>query len=97
MRIDGPLQLPENLQPENTQRSATSNSSSGSTQASSTQDKTQLSASAQNLDHLKSALAQTPEIRQDRVEALRQAIGSGNYHVSDQQLATAIYSELRNS
>ena len=35
-----------------------------------------------------------PEMRQDRVDQLRHAIGSGTYSVSDEQLANAMLSDV---
>jgi anti-sigma28 factor (negative regulator of flagellin synthesis) len=35
--------------------------------------------------------AQVPEVRQDHIAALRQAIERGEYHVSDRQIADALY------
>jgi len=40
--------------------------------------------------------ASTPEIRQDRVEQLRQAISSGTYSVSNEQLADAMLRDALN-
>ena len=36
-----------------------------------------------------------PEVRDQRVEALRQAVGKGEYAVSDGQIAEALMSDLR--
>jgi len=37
---------------------------------------------------------QMPEVRQERVAALRQAIQNGQYHVSDRRIADAIHAQL---
>jgi len=37
---------------------------------------------------------QMPDVRQDRVAALKQAMQSGHYHVSDRQIAEAIHAQL---
>jgi flagellar biosynthesis anti-sigma factor FlgM len=42
------------------------------------------------LSGLQAQVASAPEIRQGRVDQLRQAIGSGSYSVSNEQLAGAI-------
>ena len=42
------------------------------------------------LSGLEAKVASAPDIRQDRVEQLRQAIASGTYSVSDEQLADAM-------
>ena len=94
MRVDGPIYLPENLQPQKVDRSRSGSNQNQASGVSSNQDRAQLSVDRGRIDQLKVNLASVPEVRQDRVEALRQAMGSGNYQVSDQQLAEAIHSEL---
>ena len=46
------------------------------------------------VSQLAAKVQQMPDIRQDRVEALRQAVQSGQYQVSDQQIADAIGANL---
>jgi anti-sigma28 factor (negative regulator of flagellin synthesis) len=58
------------------------------------QDQAQLSVDGQAIQQLKTTLSGVPEIRQERVNALRQAVSSGNDQISDQQLSNAIASEL---
>ncbi len=94
MRVDGPIYLPENLQPQKVDRSRSGSNQNQSSAVSSNQDHAQLSVDSGRIDQLKVNLASVPEVRQERVEALRQTIGSGNYQVSDQQLADAIHSQL---
>jgi flagellar biosynthesis anti-sigma factor FlgM len=40
---------------------------------------------------LQTKLAETPDIRQDRVDALRKAMQDGTYQVSNEDLANAIF------
>jgi len=94
MRIDGPLPLPESSQPQRTQKSGTSSNQRNLTPTRSSQDQTLLSVDTQRVDQLKGSLSQLPEIRQDRVAALREAVANGSHQVSDQQLADAIHSQL---
>jgi len=94
MRIDGPLPLPESLQPEKTQKSGASSTPNRPAPTNSNQDQTRLSVDANRLDQLKTALSQVPEIRQERVAAVREAMGNGSYQVTDQQLADSIHSQL---
>ena len=54
----------------------------------------EVSLSETNVTALKAQLANLPSIRQDRVQALRQAIHSGTYQVSGKQLANAIHADL---
>ena len=39
-------------------------------------------------------LQQLPDVRQERVAALRQAVQSGQYRASDQQIADALHAQL---
>jgi flagellar biosynthesis anti-sigma factor FlgM len=94
MRVDGPLPFTENLQPEKVGRSGSSNQQSRPAPVDSDQDQAQLSVDNGTIQHLKSSLSQVPEIRQDRVDALRQAVSNGSYQISDQQLSDAIGSDL---
>jgi negative regulator of flagellin synthesis FlgM len=94
MRIDAPLPLPENMQTPNVTRSGPSAPQSPAAQVTSGQDKAQLSVDSATVQQLKSTLSQLPEVRQERVNALRQAVNDGSYQVSNQQLADAIGSDL---
>jgi negative regulator of flagellin synthesis FlgM len=95
MRVDAPLPLPENLQPQKVERSGSSTNQSRLASVESNQDKAQLSVNSERIEQLKAALSRVPEVRQERVDALRQALGKGSYQVTDQQLADAIHSELQ--
>jgi len=94
MRADAQLPLPENLQPNKVQGSGSSTNQNRPGPVKANQDKAQLSVDSKTVEHLKAVLSQVPEVRQDRVEALRQAVGNGSHHVTDQQLTDAIHSEL---
>lgn len=94
MRVDGPLPLPDNLQPQKVGSARSGSTQNSSTAVQSNQDQAQLSVDNETIQQLKANLAQVPEVRQERVEALRQVVGNGNYQVSDQQLADAIHSNL---
>jgi flagellar biosynthesis anti-sigma factor FlgM len=94
MRIDAALPLSENQQPSKVTRSGSTGQQSNSAAVGSSQDQAQLSANGAVVQQLKANLSQVSEVRQDRVDALRQAVASGNYQVSDQQLADAIGSDL---
>jgi len=43
---------------------------------------------------LAAQLKQMPDVRQERVAALRQTVQSGQYQVSDEQLAAALHTQL---
>ena len=50
--------------------------------------------SASNAGGLLSQLKQMPDVRQQRMQALKDAIQSGKYRVSDRQIASALYAKL---
>jgi len=45
---------------------------------------------------LQQRLAQTPDVRQERVDSIKQAMQAGTYNVSDSQLADAMFKEFFN-
>jgi flagellar biosynthesis anti-sigma factor FlgM len=53
-------------------------------------DQANLSADAQQFSNLRSAISNVPDVRQDRVASLQQAVQSGSYSVSNQQIAAAL-------
>jgi negative regulator of flagellin synthesis FlgM len=58
-------------------------------------DQANLSSDAQQLSSLSGALASVPAIRQDRVAPLSQAVQSGTYSVSNQQIAQSLVRDFR--
>jgi flagellar biosynthesis anti-sigma factor FlgM len=57
-------------------------------------DQTHLSFDQSRVRALESQALAQPEVRQQRVELLRQSLGKGEYSVSDNQLADAIIADL---
>ena len=57
------------------------------------QDRASISAEARQVSELRTELSGLPDIRQDRVEALRRAIQEGSFQVSDKQIADALLSD----
>lgn len=94
MRIDSAIPPLENQSTSQVGNSGSSGPSSRASAVPSGQDQAQLSVDSGTVQTLKARLGQTPEIRQDRVNALRQAISDGTYQVSDRQLSDAIGSAL---
>lgn len=89
MRVDltkAGLELPE---PSNAGRAGQTASDSGSGT-----DQASLSFDQARVQSLETQVLAQPEIRQAKVEALRQAIGDGEYAVSPGQVADAMTSEL---
>lgn len=59
------------------------------------QDRVELSRDAIVIDAARKAIADTPAIREDKVEALRQQIQNGTYQVPSEQIADKILAETR--
>ncbi len=57
-------------------------------------DEVQFSADGEKVQKLKTNLNNLPDVRQDRVAALKQAFQEGSYNVSSQQVAGAMFSDL---
>ena len=94
MRFDGIGQVPDGQSPERTDPSGSSSHKGGESRTKAITDQTQLSASQSRVQDLKAELTRLPDVRQERVAALRQAIGNGSFHPSDQQLADAILGDF---
>ena len=94
MRVNAPLSFPENLPSQKVARSGSSTQQNRSVPVDSGQDQAQLSVDNDTIQQLKTNLSQVPEVRQERVDALRQAVSDGSYQVSDQQLSDAMGSDL---
>jgi flagellar biosynthesis anti-sigma factor FlgM len=54
------------------------------------EDKTSLSVDTLNISSLKAQALNSPQVRQDKVEALRQSIQNGDYKVEPDKIAQAI-------
>ena len=50
-------------------------------------DRVEISQLGKDIQVAKQAVAQAPEIRQDKVDALKQSIASGNYNISAEEIA----------
>jgi flagellar biosynthesis anti-sigma factor FlgM len=59
-----------------------------------TQDRTQFSFDQTRVRALQTQALAQPEVRQQRVDSLRQSVGKGEYAVSDSQVADAIIADL---
>jgi flagellar biosynthesis anti-sigma factor FlgM len=93
MRIDqnyGPHATPE-TNPSGTQKGA-GNSPAPSPALG--EDQTQLSGAHAQVQALATLAAQLPEIRQEKVQALRLAVSGGQYQVRPHDLATALVAHL---
>jgi flagellar biosynthesis anti-sigma factor FlgM len=99
MRIDPNQPYLNNVNSDAVENKKTGNFLSGTTSAadgSSVEggDTVQLSGTLAQAQQLKLQLAQTPDIRADRVSALRQQILQGTYAPTNDQIAGAMMSEI---
>jgi negative regulator of flagellin synthesis FlgM len=90
MRIDlnyGPQQIPEQNHTSAQNSAATASSATSGAMG---EDQAQLSGAHVQVQALAAQASQLPEVRQERVQALREAIQSGHYHVSPEKVAGAL-------
>ncbi len=57
-------------------------------------DQVELSGKAREVENLRAEIGALPEVRQERVEAIRKAIESGNYRIDPGKIAEKIIDEL---
>jgi flagellar biosynthesis anti-sigma factor FlgM len=57
-------------------------------------DQAQISGVHMQVEALATQASQMPEVRQEKVQALRQALASGRYHPSPERVAAAMVSEM---
>jgi len=57
------------------------------------EDRTTLSSSEQSLSALVSTAMSSPEVRQDKVDELTQAIGAGSYQLDPEKIAASMIDE----
>jgi flagellar biosynthesis anti-sigma factor FlgM len=94
MKIDAPLSFPQQIEPQRVGTAGSAPSQNPSGTAAVSPDSAQFSADGEKVQQLKVGLAAVPDVRQDRVAALQQAIASGSYSVSGQKIAEAMSSDL---
>jgi flagellar biosynthesis anti-sigma factor FlgM len=86
MRIDSNKPIPSDLTTDRAQNSAKSDKTSGT--SSPAQDG--FSVDTTNLGALQAQAMATPEIRHDRVQALRESIRNGSYEIDPAKIADAM-------
>jgi negative regulator of flagellin synthesis FlgM len=94
MKIDTSLAFPEQGGPQRVGTTGPSQSQNEGGRVSLSPDQVQFSVDGETVQQLKTDLAGLPDLRQDRVAALKEAIEEGSYNVSGQQIAQAMSSEL---
>jgi len=95
MRIDsnqGPQSVVTTAQA-STQK-ATALSAQEASQSSLGEDQAQISGAHTQVQALAAQAAQLPEVRQEKVQALRQAIEAGRYHVSPENVAGGLLAHM---
>ena len=95
MKIDTPIGFPEHVGPQRVGTTASSPSQNQGERVGFSPDEVKFSVDGEKVQQLKTDLAGVPDMRQERIAPLRQAIQNGSYKVSDQQIAQAMSSELR--
>jgi flagellar biosynthesis anti-sigma factor FlgM len=94
MKIDAPLAFPQSVGPQRVGVTGTSPSQDQELRVGLSSDEVQLSVDGEKIQQLKADLVGLPDMRQDRVVPLRQAVEEGGYNVSAQQIAQAMSSDL---
>ncbi|MBZ5679081.1 MAG: flagellar biosynthesis anti-sigma factor FlgM [Acidobacteriia bacterium] len=97
MRINldhGAQQLPESSRSGTTSPQAATAAGSSSAAAALGQDQAQFSGAHAQVQALAAQAAQLPEVRSERVQALRQALINGSYHRSAEEVAGAVLSHM---
>jgi len=95
MRIDlnyGPQQAPAANRNEADTAAAQNNTSAA--KVTSGEDQAQLSGAHSQVEALAAQASQLPEIREERVQALRQAVESRQYHADPEKVAGAIMNSM---
>lgn len=86
MRIDLNFPLPRGTETEKSNKSSVGAKARGQQ----VNDKTPLGEDSVSLSSLASQVLESPEVREDKVNSLRQAIESGTYSVDPRQIAEAM-------
>jgi flagellar biosynthesis anti-sigma factor FlgM len=98
MKIDASQVFPEGMGLQRTSTTGGASASQGSAgKAGISSDQVKLSADGEAIQQLTGNLDGLPDVRQDRVAALTQAISQGSYQVSGRQIAQAMSSDLLGS
>jgi negative regulator of flagellin synthesis FlgM len=98
MKIDPRTQLPSETQPPPVKNSRNTGAAPNSKQSSGVkpatgEDTVRISSTHSDVQTLKANLANVPEVRVDRVNALQQQVNSGHYKPDSQKVADAIIAD----
>lgn len=90
MRINGHSPLSNGIEPGRTEKK----SNHAEQPSAAAQDKTSFSSDGTSISSLEARVMQTPEIRHDRVAALKDAINKGQYAIEPDKIADAMLNEF---
>ena len=93
MKIDGSNPFPETQTATFKRTSVSEGAESNEVNGTPDTDDASLS-SGSNVSALAAQVKQMPDVRQERVDALKQAVESGQYQVSDKQIAEALHAQI---
>jgi negative regulator of flagellin synthesis FlgM len=93
------IEFNQGPQPAETSQTGAQKSTTASAQATGLavslgEDQAQLSGAHAQVEALAAQAAQLPEVRQEKVQALRQTVAAGNYQVSTESVAGAMLTEM---
>ena len=97
MKINGNIPIDDsrpNEKLKNTHKNQDIDSKDNANKADDSKDKISLSGKASEINELKRLISDLPDIRQDRIDALKKAIETGNYNIDAQKIAEKILEEL---
>jgi flagellar biosynthesis anti-sigma factor FlgM len=95
MKIDLPITFPGQSEPSRVGATGPSPTQNQGELVGVSSDEVQLSVDGEKVQELKADLNGLPDLRQERVVALKQAIDEGSYKVSAEQIAQAMSSDLQ--
>jgi flagellar biosynthesis anti-sigma factor FlgM len=97
VKIDPNLGIPGGQTPDRVGGAGSSPAARPSQPSAQNTDQASLSNDALKLSSLSAALTNVPEVRQERVSSISQALQNGTYTVSDQQIAQAMMRDYQPS
>jgi negative regulator of flagellin synthesis FlgM len=97
MKINGNIPIDDGIPNEKvreTHKHRDGNNKDNANKVDDSKDKISLSGKAKEINELKRFINDLPEIRSDRVDALKKAIDSGDYNIDAKKIAEKILEEL---
>jgi flagellar biosynthesis anti-sigma factor FlgM len=94
MRIGDSLAVPDNQQANQVGSGASSQSQGPADRPGLSSDEVRIFVDGGKVQQLKANLSGLQDSRQEKVSALKQSVNNGTYHVSNEQIANALYSHM---